>query len=339
MKIKMNFKNIDIYNVAELVPCSEGVSWLRFPKETIDKMEGGENSVNVAKSATGVELRFVINSGDSAVIRMKKYENDSILNSFCIFRGGVQGGWQDADINNWVEDTPKDFTILRTKNISALKLIRRNDGFSPDVIRVVFNRGKYVILDVIGDVRPPREDEVPEKKILFYGSSITHGSNALGMAHSFASTIGRKLNCDVMNLGMAGQCRIENRTIHYISSLKWNAAVLELGINVLEWNEEKIYRQVNYAINNIARKYPNRFIVFVSPFFSDDDLYKKGRAEKWRKIMKDCIKQAELPNTLYVCGTDVLHDAQYLSSDELHPNIEGVNKIAEVLGNILSDKI
>ena len=118
----MRYKNIEIHNVAELVDgkCG-GVSWLRFPERVAEKFEGGEAAYSVARYGTGVELRFVIESGDSAVIRMSKYEADDVNNTFHVFRGGIQGGWEDAGVNNGVGNELKDFVIKRSKNIDALK--------------------------------------------------------------------------------------------------------------------------------------------------------------------------------------------------------------------------
>ena len=337
----MKFKNIEIHNVAELVKGKGGgVSWLRFPKSVAEKFEGGEGAYNVARYGTGVELRFVIESGDSAVIRMRKFENDDVNNTFHVFRGGIQGGWEDAGVNNCVGREPKDFVIKRSKNIDVLKKISPNDGCSPEVVRVIFNRGRYELLDITGNVRPPEKGEVPDKKILFYGSSITHGSNALDMSHSFASIIGSRLNYDVYNLGMAGHCRIEHDTIDYISSLEWNVAVLEFGINVLDWETEKVAERVDYALENIAKKHPDKPVFMISPFYCDNDLLKDGvRSKPWRITMEERIRKANLPNMTYINGIDILDDPKYLCADVLHPNIEGVQKIADDLYAIISREI
>lgn len=329
----MKFKNIEIHNVAELTDGRNGgVGWLRFPKSVAEKFEGGEGALNVARYATGVEFRFVIENGDSAVIRLRKFESDDVSNTFHVFRGGVQGGWEDADINNFVGSEPADFVIKRSKNIDALKRISPDDGFSPEVVRVIFNRGRYELLDISDNVRPPEKGEVPDKKILFYGSSITHGSNALDMSHSFASIIGSRLNYDVYNLGMAGNCRIEHETADYLTSLDWNIAVLELGINVLDWEMDKVAERCDYVLENVAGKHPDKPVFMISPFYCDNDLLKDGvRSKPWRKTMEERIRKANLPNVTYINGLDVLDGPKYLCADALHPNIYGVQKIADDL--------
>lgn len=337
----MKFKNIEVHNVAELVDGHNGgASWLRFPKSVAEKFEGGKDAYNVARYGTGVELRFVINSGENATIRMRKFEDDDVNNAFQVFRGSIQGGWNDSVVDNCVGKEPKDFVIKRSVNLDALRKMRPNDGFSPEVVRFIFDRGRYELLDVIGDVRPPEKSEVPEKKILFYGSSITHGSNALDMSHSFASIIGSRLNYDVYNLGMAGHCRIEHETIDYVSSLEWNIAVIELGINVLDWEMEKVAERVDYVLENIAKKHSDKPIFMISPFYCDNDFLKGGvRSKPWRSTMEQRIRKANLPNVTYINGLDILDGPKYLCSDVLHPNIEGVQKIADDLFAIISREI
>ena len=337
----MRYKNIDIHNIACLVENEDGgVSWLRFPKDVASEFEGGEGAYNVARYATGVELRFVIESGDSATITMRKWEDDVITHTFRVNRGGVQGGWEDADIQNIVCIQPKEFIIKRSKNIDAIRKVNPNNAFSPEVVRVIFDRGRYKLLSVSDNVRPPRPSEVPSKTILFYGSSITHGSNALDMPHSFSSVIGRKLNYDVYNLGMAGNCRIEHKTIDYISSLDWNVAVLELGINVLDWEEEKIAERVDYVLNNLAAKHQDKPVIMISPFYCDNDLLYDGiRSKKWRKIMEERIRKANLPNVTYVNGMNILNKSEYLTADLVHPNVDGVQKIADDLYQIITAAI
>ena len=337
----MKYKNIEIHNVACIREDENGgASWLRFPQEVASDFEGGEGAYNVARYATGVELRFVIESGDSATITMSKWEDDDITHTFRVNRGGVQGGWEDADIQNIVGQQPKEFVIKRSQNIDALRKVCPDSAFSAEVVRVIFDRGRYKLLGISDNVRPPRPDEVPSKSILFYGSSITHGSNALDMPHSFASVIGRRLNYDVYNLGMAGHCRVEHKTIDYISSLDWNVAVLELGINVLDWEEEKIAERVDYTLSNLAAKNPQKPVIMISPFYCDNDLLCGGvRSNKWRKVMEERIKKADLPNVTYVNGLDILDKAEYLTADIVHPNVDGVQKIADDLYSVISAAI
>ena len=333
----MQYKNIEIHNVACLKEDPNGgVSWLRFPQEVASSFEGGETAYNVARYATGVELRFVIESGDSASITMSKLEDDGTRNTFNVYRGGIQGSGEEGEVTTHA----KTFVIRRSENLDALRRAYPNNPFSAEVVRIVFDRGRYRLLGVSDNVRPPRQDEVPSKSILFYGSSITHGSLALDMPHSFASVIGRRLHYDVYNLGLPGQCRIEHNTIDYLSSLAWNVAVLELGINVLDWKEEKIEERVDYVLHNLAAKNPQKPVIMISPFYCYKDLLYNGTCvNRWRSIMEERIRRANLPNVTYINGVDLLDKAEYLTADILHPGIDGMQKIADGLYPIIAEAV
>ncbi len=338
----MIYKNIEIFNVAEIYDCpGGGISWMRVPKNVYETLECGDQARNMAKNSTGVELRFVIKSGDGVVIRMAKLEPSNTTNVFHVYRGGIQGTWEDCEVDKYVFDEPKDYFIKKSDNIETLKKMAAaySDPWDPDVVRVIFDRGAYRILDVVGDVEPPKGNQLPANSILFYGSSITHGSNSIDMSHSWASIVGRNLRCDVINKGFAGSCAMEPEMIDYISKLgkdnKWDVCVMELGINVLWWEEEKVYSRAENAVKTMALSNPEKKIFVISPFYCYDD-FKGGKdAEKWRTALKKITDSLRLPNVTYINGPDLLSGPAGLSADEVHPNIYGVQSIANGLTAII----
>ena len=99
---------------------------------------------------------------------------------------------------------------------------------------------EYVTIhDIIGDIETPKANQCPKSTLLSYGSSITHGSNAIDTSHTWVSLLAHNLNMDARNLGMAGSCAMEPEMVDYIASQgekgHWDLATLELGINVLSW--------------------------------------------------------------------------------------------------------
>lgn len=156
----MIYKNAEIYNVAELeINENDGsMTWYRLPKSLMNNFELDDgNKMNT--SSGGVEIRFVIKSG-SATIKMQSISEPGVTNCFHVYRGGIQGGWQDHEINKFVFTEPHDFVIERSDNLDTLKKIANDygDGFSPEVVRVIFDGGRYRILDITGDIVPPSKD-------------------------------------------------------------------------------------------------------------------------------------------------------------------------------------
>ena len=209
----MVYKNVEFRNVAELFENNDGsVSWKRIPSNV---HAAQEIESQVAYNCTGVELRFVI-KGESAIIRMCACDEGR----FHIYRGAVQGGWEDHEIHKNVGKSIDDFVIKRSSNIDKLRMMTNRCGYDWDceVIRIIFDQGNFKIFDILGDVEPPRKEQCPKKTLMAYGSSITHGSNAIDTSHTWVSVLAHNLNMDARNLGMAGSCAMEPEMVDYIAS-------------------------------------------------------------------------------------------------------------------------
>ena len=204
-----------------------------------------------------------------------------------------------------------------------------------DVVRIIFDRGSYKIFDVIGDVTPPTEDQVPKKTLLSYGSSITHGSNSIDQSHTWVALLAHDLGMDARNLGMAGSCALEPAMADYIASEgekgNWDIATLELGINVLNWENEKIKERTENIIRQVAGRNSDKPVFVISPFYHCGDDNEGDRAKVWRRIIEETVSRLDYKNVTYINGLDVLGDASYMSADEVHPNIYGVARIAEII--------
>lgn len=336
----MLYKNIEIYNIEELIYNQDGsVSWLRIPKNVYDSPEIGEQGRNMARNSTGVELRFVI-KGEKVILRLSA----EATGRFHIYRGGVQGGWYDHEVDKNIGSEPTDFIIERSQSPKRVKIINDKSGYDWDseVIRVIFDQGFIRLHDVIGDVEPPASSQCPRKTILCYGSSITHGSNALDMSHSWASLLAHHLNMDVRNLGMAGSCAMEPEFAEYIATEgekeNWNVAILELGINVLDWDEEKILSRAGNMIGATAGRNPDKPVFVISPFYyGGEKLDNDTGGVKWRRLLERIVNELNYSNVKYINGMDILDNISYMSADEVHPNIYGVIKIFEELYSIISE--
>ncbi len=338
----MIYQNAELYNVQELIKNEDGsVSWSRVPNEVFDKLEG-TNGKRIATDATGVELRFVIKSG-SVKIKMATSESDGV---FHVYRGALQGGWQDHEVHKLVSATVQEYVIETSENSDKLKIItgKLGYGWDSDVIRIIFDRGMFRLYGIEGDIEPPKKNQCPQKTLLAYGSSITHGSNSIDMSHSWASVLGYNLNMDVRNLGMAGSCAMESQFAEFIAAEgekgKWDIATLELGINVISWDKDKIIERVDNIITTVAGRNADKKIFVISPFyFKDDEFEKQSDGDKWRKLIEQEINKLRFENVVYINGKNVLDNISYLSADLVHPNIYGVTKIAEDLTRIIKSHI
>ena len=340
----MIYKNIEIFNVAEIIELDDGAfTWRRVPKWAEDTLERGEQSLRYSRGFAGVELRFVLR-GESATIRMAKLQDDGVDNSFHIFRGGFQGLYSDyakGKVLSTME--PKDIVITHVPKADRLAAMGSmvDLGWDPNVIRIRFDRGLYKILDIIGDVAPPQPEQCPKKTILTYGSSITVGMDSMGGSNAWASILAFWAKTDLRNLGFAGSCMMEPDVAKYLAQLgqqgKWDLAILELGINALTFPEEKIYQRVRNILAEVAGNNPDKPIFVVSPFHCHDDIAGDTRALRWRQIIQQIITEEQRPNVHYINGMDILPDVSWFAADGLHPSVFGHQKIAQGIYERIKD--
>lgn len=337
----MIYKNAEIHNVAEIkINERDGsMTWFRMPEYLMSKFEI-ERAKDMNVASTGVEIRFVIKSG-TATVRMQSLSENGKNSSFHVFRGGIQGGYTDMeDVRVGAE--PHDFKFEKSGNIEDLRVMSEEAGerFDPEVVRIIFDRGTYRILDISGDIEPPSEGQTPEKTIMCYGSSITHGASSLDMSHSWASMLAHDLGMDLINLGMAGCCALEPEVMDYIASEGerggWDTLIMELGANVLSREEEKIRESVEYAFTQTASRNPDKKIYAISPLYCGLDLKGMPQAARWRRIMKETADKLSFENLTYIDGLDIIGSmSNLISADEVHPSIYGSAHIAKKLAEIL----
>ena len=70
-----------------------------------------------------------------------------------------------------------------------------------------------------------------------------------------------------------------------------------------------------------------------------DDYEKTGKSEKWRRIIASECDRINSGNGVYVNGLELLGSMDLISADFVHPNIYGVNSIAEKLTKIVRESL
>ncbi len=326
----MIYKNMEIHNAAELFAGEGGgACWSRYPASVCEHFERDGARIQ-AKYCSGVELRFVLKGG-SARLRLRS----TSVGRYHIYRGGVQGGWYDHETG---AISPEGTEILiERKEQPLLERMHKDQQlpWDPNLIRVIFDRGRFEILDAEGDICPPTAEQTPKKTILFYGSSITHGSNAMNNSNTWPAWVAHALSMDALNKGLAGSCCMEEETVSYLGALgregQWDVAVLELGINVLSWEEERRRLHVEKTLDHIAGQNPEKPVFVISPFYSNADYAGSSAPAAWRETVRSVIAERAYPNVTYIPGDEILSDMRGISADGVHPSIYGVAEIAEKL--------
>ena len=261
-----------------------------------------------------------------------------------VYYGSIQSGYQNLFKN--VYDTPTEIVIPKSGNYDFVKKSTQvnNLPFSPDVIRVVLSNGEVEIGEVKGKCRPPKPCELPQKTYLAYGSSITHGSLGMVQPNTYVSRVGEYFKADVINLGFAGNAKLENCVAEHIAkNCEFDFATLEMGVNILNISCDEYRKRAENFIGKIAKAHSGKKIFCIDVFYMIYDLIPKdgteGKQQQFRNILKDVVSKLKLPDVVYINGLDLLSGSYGLSEDGTHPNARGMEEISANLVKIMEKYI
>ena len=325
----MIFQNIDFHNVADMTPTEGGWLMWRLPEDV--RAQANERLRDrVCHFNSGVELRFRIRcEGITLTLRSEPEAEAQVAH---IYYGSIQGGWENSA--RVIGTTPTRVHIPAPKNTAELRRIIENAHlpFDPALVRLVMPYGTCVYMGCEGDIEPPRPGDTPVRTYLAYGSSITHGSLALGAPHTYPFRIAQLLGCDYLNLGFAGTAHAEEAVARHIVSRKdWDFASVELGINMLDFPEEEFEARIN-RFTAILGADP-RPVFATSLFYFNGDKQEKG--QRFREIVRRYAGE----RLIFTEGLDLLDNPAFIAQDLVHPSLEGIEQIARRWSGIMADRL
>ena len=338
----MIYKNVELFNVEEVEEYDGGVILQRYTADARRDMKN--RAAWMASASMGNEIRFVC-EGEGFYLTVGAGSADVIM---YLMRGDYA---QDPYV---IKAGQKK--VLRFENNDLFANVRSEEiekfdtRFSHNVWRFyLHSEGFTVFYDCRGfggDVRPPKAGELPKKKMLAYGSSITHWCYAIDSRNSYIQQVARRLDMDVLNKGMAGACRLEDSTMEYLIGVDdWDVAFLELGANVLNsFSVEEFRNRAEYLVNKMCLKKPQNYVFLTGFYYGTGYLSKEPEnVEKllaFEEVLKGIKDKYNLSNLIYIDGRkEIMDNASYLSYDLVHPSDYGNIRMGENLANIIKNYI
>lgn len=335
------------HNVAELEPVP-GLAGRRLPRLPAAVRERLGYKAHTrgrfhSERAAGCEIRLVT-AGPFVRVTLAAVESDATA---FVFRGDhahsrhvLRAGEATA---LFLEDPPW------FAQVAAGALPRRR--FAPDVWRIAFNHDAlvhYVGSETFGHaLRAPRADELPARRWLAYGSSITFGGNAVLGSNSYVQHAAQRLGVDVINLGLPGSCLAEPEMARHLAErTDWHFATLELGVNLVDLaTPEEFAERVRHFVAVLARAQPAR-PVFVLDIFPnradaapDPSKLAAQRTPRFRAAVHQAVAEAGAARVQSIPAREILPDFAGLTSDLLHPSDEGHLAMGERLASRLAAKL
>ena len=165
---------------------------------------------------------------------------------------------------------------------------------------------------------------LPEKKLLVYGDSITHGNTVRYACNHYIPRLASAMGVQVRNKAIAGTTSFPEM-VRLESPYEPDYVLVAYGSNDWDRHEEDFFVQ-NYRemMELIAEKYPQAQVFVISPIWRADQ--ERQRRMGLLSAVEDNILKVtkDFANVTVISGMDLVpHDLQYFADAGLHPNDTG----------------
>ncbi len=340
-------QDVGLHNVEQLEPADGGGLYLRrFPASVRSKLIPLGRMVSAESS--GVELRFVTDSPNFCLAVSSRPSVlapfETHLQDLFIFRGAFLHSHHRLDpgkINR--------INVINIQNVEKFNEIAEPHGlacgFSWKVWRILFGRypAIYLGLDTYDSPRrPPLLTEVPRRRWLAYGSSITHGGAATLHHGAYIYHAARVAGLDVLNQGLSGACHCETHVANYFSArTDWDIITLEIGVNLRpSTSPQEYFRRVSYMLEKLRQTHPVAPIVLLTIFpnaasaerTAGTNAVSTERESQFNAILREFVRDGAATNVYLVEGHELLDNFGDLSVDLIHPSDYGHARMGANLG-------
>jgi len=186
------------------------------------------------------------------------------------------------------------------------------------------------------DDRSSFERAPPAKKqrILFHGSSISHGRGAAGPAEAWPAGAARLLGLDPVNFGLGGACRLEPAVARVIRDQPADFLSFCLGVNVVmgRTHNERAFRSGVVGFVQIVReKHALTPLVIQGPIFCrqaetypDPEQFSLVRCRQVLREVVECFRKHGDRKIIYGGDLEMLGaPEENMLCDGVHPGPEG----------------
>ncbi|HNQ35569.1 MAG TPA: SGNH/GDSL hydrolase family protein [bacterium] len=332
----MLHRKAELYNVAEMIDLEAAGDRVLSRLPDALRRSLNPHAVKSAPRSAGCEIRFNL-KGEQARVVIEHGSEKSLVE---VYRGPFLSTWHPL-----TPGRPCEISVGREALAPQLKdLAGRADlSYDPDLVRIILpHLGWTRLLELEGDLAPPRPEQTPARRCLMYGSSITHGYHGIRPSGSYAMLTARRLGVDLINLGFGGGAWMEPQLADYIAGrTDWDFAILEMGINVIREMEAADFEaRVDYFIARIAAAHPEKWLFCIDVFsFRDDFDPALAKPELFRQAVRRTVRRVNSKRVVHLDGRRLLTDFGGLTTDLVHPSPDGMAEMADRLAGAVSRRM
>ncbi len=330
----MRYGKVELHNVCDLIEGDglPGFGVLRFPRAILGEINKGAQ--NMARHGAGCEIRGLLPEGGTAKVVLRVVDSNTTPPVVTVYHGCFCGPVVH------VGKEPTEIVIKHPATLSALSQISGGNklSFDPRLIRVRLPNIHTVRIEVIeGDWTYPPREALPVKTMLSYGSSITHGACAIAPEGTYAAQCARRLECDLINLGVGGSAQMDRAVAEHIAArTDWDFASFEMGINIRQWPREKFREVVEQFVGIVAAAHPDKYIFCIDLFTNDADFdANTTKGVGFREVVKEVAAKIGTGKVIHLDGRQILTDPTGLRTDLVHPSDEGMQEMGANLAALM----
>ena len=183
-----------------------------------------------------------------------------------------------------------------------------------------------------------------EKPIVVYGTSIAHGACASRPGMAWTNILSRKLDRSVINLGFAGNGRLENSLIDLINEIDARVFILDCLPNLLSKDIDSVtlQKRIIASVKLIRSKHPHTPILLTEHAgYTDGYMIPERQTlfEGANKILNVAFEQLTKENitSIYLLSLKEIGIEEEAMVDGTHPNDLGMMRYAEAYEKKLRD--
>lgn len=341
IKDEIMFYNVGEFDYDENIG---GYHISRVPNDVIEQLRyriaAGMNIRDNYKKPAGSEIRFIIE--DDAVF-LTLYAQG--INTFAtIFYG------ETYDKKITLQDGYNCIKLELPEKLKALNPKKKMGRFTPNLVRICFlGQNVTYYISKTGKTRVPDKDELPEKTLMAYGTSITQGAGASSSELTYISQTANRLGMDCRNLGIGGGACCEPAIADYIATDKdWDIATICISVNMLCIGDslEKFHKFAKNLVETIHNAHPDKPIFCISPFSFFGDYKETNKflnneihPDEYRKALEEIVQTIASENVYYINGRELLPSLLGLKPDLIHPSDLGMIEIADNLSKRIKSSL
>lgn len=334
------------YNPATRPFSLNGLAWFdsekiysRLPRNAGVKYSDGVDTL--AWNTSGVQVRFCAHLS-KLKIKAKLYNKPSFDHMAAIGECGF-------DVYVSETGTPKYYASCRNSNLSDTVDSLVIDLPEPKSLNITVNLPLYcgvhdfmLGLDYNAEITPVKPYST-DKRVIFYGTSITQGGCASRPGMSFTNILSRKFDCEFINLGFSGNGKGEPELSELFTQ------IARPGLFVLDYDGNCDYERLKNTMPDFIKIYrevrPEVPILVISCVpFAKELINPEAVATRIKKrdLQRSFVEQfrAEGDKNIHFLDGGTLYggdDWEETVVDGVHPTDLGFYRIAKTLEPVVRD--